>query len=110
MNEARRLDKDKLQYSLINPFAEEGLVRVLQYGARKYSPNNYLIGEGLAWTRVINSLRRHLADFEKGIETDEESGELTVDHIQANAHMLAALVRLCPNADDRFKLNKDEEI
>lgn len=98
---AVRADDGKLQYDLLHPLAQEGLVQVLSYGANKYSARNY--EKGLDWSRIINSLYRHLEAFRNGEDIDKESLLLHVDHIQANAHMLAVLFRTFPQGDDRRK-------
>lgn len=97
-----RKDEGKLRYTLIHPLAERGLVEVLTFGAQKYEDRNW--EKGLAWSRVIDSLRRHLAAIEAGEDYDPESGLLHADHVQANAHFLAALYRIYPEGDDRRKL------
>lgn len=98
---AVRADNGKLQYDLLHPLAQEGLVEVLTYGANKYSKRNY--EKGLDWSRIINSLYRHLEAFRNNEDVDKESLLNHVDHIQANAHMLAVLFRTFPQGDDRRK-------
>ena len=46
------LNGDKLRYDLVNAAAEEDVVRVLTYGARKYAPDN--------WKKVKHARRRYL--------------------------------------------------
>lgn len=57
-----------------------------EYGAEKYSPINWQ--KGLPWQQIIDSLRRHLDDFEKGVDIDE-SGLPHICMIMSNAAMLA---------------------
>lgn len=59
--------------------------------------------KGMKWAKVISSLKRHLAKIELGEDFDTESGMLHADHLQANAHFLAAYYRIYPQGDDRIK-------
>lgn len=101
MEQADRFNKNKLRFDLINPIAQEGMVRVLTHGASKYSPQNWLKGQ--EWSTCIASLKRHLNAFEMGEDWDIESGQLHVDHIQCNAHFLSAYYKIAPEFDDRLK-------
>lgn len=95
-----RFNKGKLRYDLVNPYAHEGMVRVLTKGSIKYAERNW--EAGMSWQTVLASLKRHTAAFEKGEDIDPETGEFHVDHIQCNAHFLSAYYKLAPNFDDRI--------
>jgi len=76
---------------------------------------------GMSWTKgILGPLKRHLAAIEKGIDYDidkncptcqrstkdnwiceNHSGELHINHIQANAHILSAYYKIYPQGDDR---------
>jgi 5'(3')-deoxyribonucleotidase len=101
-----RHNEGKLRYDLVNPLAHEGMVDVLTFGANKYSDHNW--EAGMAWTKVIQSLKRHLAAIEKGEDYDEETGKLHADHVQCNAHFLSAYYRIFPQGDDRYLLNRPQ--
>lgn len=63
----------------------------LEYGAAKYSNRNW--EHGLPWQQLIDSLRRHLDDFERGHNIDNGPGGSGLPHvsmIMANAMMLSA--------------------
>lgn len=94
-----RYNEGKLRYDLVNPIATEGLAKVFTFGANKYAPRNW--EKGMQWSKVIASLKRHLAAIEKGEDYDEESGELHADHLQWNAHVLSAYYSIYPQGDDR---------
>lgn len=94
-----RFNKGKLRYDLLNPKAQEGLVRVITKGSEKYAERNW--EKGMKWTTVLASMKRHIAAFEKGEDYDEETGELHIDHIQCNAHFLSAYYKIYPQGDDR---------
>lgn len=94
-----RFNEGKLRYDLIHPIAERGLVEVLTAGSKKYSDRNW--EKGMAWSKVIASLKRHLAAIERGEDYDEETGKLHADHLQCNAHFLSAYYKIYPQGDDR---------
>lgn len=111
----KRDNAGKLRYDLINPLALEGMVDILTYGAIKYEDHNW--EKGMAWSKVIESLDRHWAAIKKGEDFDFypdtchkcatgeciiHSGKLHVDHVQCNAHFLAAYYRIFPQGDNRY--------
>lgn len=68
----RKDDQDKLKYSLIPPFAEEEMVKVLMFGANKYGADNWRkVGE---LERYLSAALRHIAAYRKGDKTDSETG------------------------------------
>lgn len=97
--EGLRYNEGKERYDLMHPVAQAGLVRVLTKGAEKYAERNW--EKGMAWSKVIASLKRHLAAIERGEDYDAESGELHVNHLQCNAHFLSAYYSIYPQGDDR---------
>lgn len=97
--EGKRFNEGKQRWDLLHPKAQEGLVKVLTSGANKYGDRNW--EKGMAWSKVIASLKRHLAAIEKGEDYDNESGELHANHLQANAHFLSAYYSIYPQGDDR---------
>ena len=103
-----RLNEGKARYDLIHPVAEAGLVKVLTAGANKYAERNWELG--MPWSKVIASLKRHLAAIERGEDFDHETGELHINHLQCNAHFLSAYYSIYPQGDDRphSYLNQDK--
>lgn len=97
--EGLRYNEGKSRYDLIHPLAERGLVDVLTKGAEKYAERNW--ERGMKWSKVLASLKRHIAAFERGEDYDPETGLLHADHIQCNAHFLSAYYRIAPQYDDR---------
>lgn len=59
--------------------------------------------KGHDYSRITNSLQRHLNAFQAGEEVDPESGLPHVDHILCNALFLSGAVREHPELDDRYK-------
>ena len=98
MEEGKRFNEGKLRYDLIHPIAQEGLVRVLTLGAKKYEPRNW--EKGMSWSSILASLKRHLAAIEKGEDFDLETGEFHIDHVQCNAHFLSAYLKSGPNDEN----------
>jgi len=99
MEQGLRYNEGKLRFDLLNPYAQEGIVKVLTRGAEKYAPRNW--EKGMSWTSVIASLKRHLNAIEKGEDFDPETGLLHIDHVQCNAHFLSAYYKIAPQFDDR---------
>lgn len=110
-----RHNEGKLRYDLVNPIAHEGMVKVLTKGALKYEDHNW--ENGMPWSKIIASLKRHLAAIEMGEDYDHypetcdkckagdciiHTGELHADLMQCNAHFLSTYYRLYPQGDDRF--------
>lgn len=83
----------------------------LEYGAQKYSDRNW--EKGLPWQQMIDSLKRHIDDFERGHEYDDGadgSGLHQVCMIMASAMMLSASVIRDIGEDDRMSKVKDEAL
>jgi hypothetical protein len=97
--EGKRFNEGKQRWDLLHPIAQQGLVKVLTSGANKYGDKNW--EKGMVWSKVIASLKRHLAAIERGEDYDLESGELHADHLQANTHFLSAYYSIYPQGDDR---------
>lgn len=77
--EGLKYDSGKPRMGLIDPLAAQGLARVLTFGANKYAADNWR--NGINFTRLIDSLERHLAEIKKGVDVDPESGEQHIDHL-----------------------------
>ena len=67
-----RFNQGKLRYDLVEPRAHRDMVDVLTYGAEKYYDRNW--ENGLSWTSVLASLKRHIAAFEAGEDFDNGVG------------------------------------
>lgn len=102
MEEATRLDAGKNQLSLISPIAIEAMGKILSFGSIKYGKHNWR--KGMKWSRCIDSLKRHLLEFEKCNDTDEETKELHIAHVMVNAMFLVEYFYTHKNLDDRFKI------
>lgn len=96
-----RLNKGKLRYDLVEPHAFRDFVDVLTEGANKYFDRNW--ENGLSWTSVLASLKRHIQAFELGEDYDPEDGKLHIAHAACNIHFLNAFYYIFPQGDDRPK-------
>jgi hypothetical protein len=85
-SEGRKADIGKLRYSLLPPSIWQ-VIRVLEYGARKYAPDNWKKVPD-AETRYFDALHRHLAAWRAGEVNDEESGLPHIAHVACNALFL----------------------
>jgi hypothetical protein len=98
-NQALRYNNGKLQWSLVDFDSLEGLVKVLEYGANKYAPNNWK--KGMPVTQVSESLMRHLFAFLRGEDVDPESGCRHISHVMCNAMFIEYIMREKPHYDNR---------
>jgi len=101
---AIRFDEGKVNWSLVPFSALEGMVRVLEFGAVKYEANNWMSGGGFKYTRVLNSLLRHIFSYASGEDVDKESGLSHIWHAQCNLLFLAMYITNKDhfNGDDRY--------
>lgn len=99
VKEGLRFNSGKLRYDLLEPFAVENLAKVFTFGANKYAPRNW--EKGMKWSSVLASLKRHIAEFEKGEDFDNETGLYHMAHAAWNAMALVSYYKLAPHFDDR---------
>lgn len=89
-NEGVKHDQDKLKWHLLPFKALEGMVKVLTFGASKYSENGWRTVPN-ARDRYLSALLRHLCAIQMGEKVDSESGLRHIDHLLCNAAFLAEL-------------------
>lgn len=97
-----RFNKGKLQWNLVDFPSFEPMVKVLEFGASKYSAHNWK--KGLKVTETIDSMLRHLFALLNGEDNDPESGLSHIGHIQCNAMFLAFMLKNRQDLDDRHKI------
>lgn len=75
---------DKLRWDLLPLEEIEDIVRVYHAGAKKYGPNRW---QGLedGYNRYKAAMLRHLMEYEKGNEIDEDTGCLHLAQVAWNA-------------------------
>ncbi len=104
MNErGTRHNEGKPRWSLVPQTSLIPMVRVLEFGADKYSPTNWQ--KGLSIREICESLKRHLDQFMEGEDLDSDSGLSHIGHIQCNALFLSWMMQHRPELDDRY-INK----
>lgn len=94
-----RFNDGKTRHDLFEPYAIEELARVFTKGAEKYAPRNW--EKGMAWSKVLASLKRHLNQFERGEDFDKETELLHIAHVAWNAMALTSYYKIYPEGDDR---------
>lgn len=105
---ATKFDSGKTDWAILPIGASEEIIKVFEFGARKYSRGNFLEGGGLAYVRVLNSTLRHIYSFMRGEDLDPESGLSHLAHAGCNIYMLLTYELSKPkntarNNDDRAK-------
>lgn len=70
--EGRKDDSGKEPWHLAPWDAFRAIVRVLDFGAKKYAPRNW--ENGMAWSRPYDALIRHLTAWHERDPADPESG------------------------------------
>jgi hypothetical protein len=88
---ALRYNTGKPQWHLVDMKALEPMIRVLEYGAKKYSPDNWR--KGMPREMVLDCLMRHVVALLDGEENDPESGLPHMGHVMCNAMFYVALER-----------------
>ena len=100
--EAVKFDSGKVDWTLVPFEALEDMVKVLEFGAKKYDRWNWTNGGGFQWTRVAASGMRHLFAWLRGEDNDPESGLSHIAHAQCNLLFIAYYIR------NKNKMNKDD--
>lgn len=91
--QAERYNRGKPEYSLIALDCLQDCAKVLAFGAKKYSRNNWR--KGMDQTTILDSLLRHIAALQSGETVDPESGLPHIGHIQCNAMFLGNSNNYC---------------
>lgn len=93
-------NRGKLPIDLIPYAALAGAAAVLEFGTRKYKPNNWRLG--LSWMQTWSSLQRHLWAWKEGEDFDPETGLPHLDHAMCQMLFLATYFH-----DPAMKVNDD---
>jgi hypothetical protein len=84
-----KFDSGKLDWSLLPWDTLEEIIKVLQFGAGKYSPWNWAEGDGFKYNRLFNSSMRHfIAWFWRREDKDPETGLSHIAHLGCNVLFL----------------------
>lgn len=87
------------------PLVEIG--RVLDYGTRKYKPNNWRLG--LPWSDTMASLLRHLYAFQEGEDIDPETNFPHLAHAGCQLLFLLEYYLSHTGTDDRWSAKSEEQ-
>lgn len=98
---AVKFDNDKVDWMILPYDALEEIVKVMEFGAKKYARGNFASGEGLEYTRVLNSLMRHILAFSRGEDLDPETGISHMAHAGCNVLFLLHYIK----NPEKFKNN-----
>jgi hypothetical protein len=94
-----RYNVGKTRHDLVPAFAQEQYARVLTKGAEKYADRNW--EKGMQWSKVLESMKRHVLAFERGEDYDPETGCLHMAHVMCNAAFLTEYYKIFPQGDNR---------
>lgn len=104
-SEGVKFDGGKNRMSLIPPAALEEIARVFTVGAMKYAPFNW--AKGMAWSRVLDALERHLIAWKRGVPVDAETGLRQLAQVAWGCIVLLEYERLAIGTDDRWFPDRD---
>lgn len=101
---------DKLRWELLPLEDIEDIVKVYTEGAKKYAPNSWQNLEN-GYERYKAALFRHLLEYEKGHEYDEETGCRHLAQVAWNAIAMLHISKHTSNIVDTISpFYKEEEI
>lgn len=102
---ADRYNGGKLELTQCPVGIRAEIAAVFQYNSArfggKYVDQNWR--KGMSWSTVLNSIYRHLAEFECGIDADYDDGMDPLAHAGANIALLMEYRKTYPQGDDRYK-------
>ena len=96
--QALRYNQGNGECSSVDFKSLEPMVRVLEYGGKKYARNNWR--KGMPATQIIESMLRHTYKLLEGELVDPESGIEHIGHIQCNALFLSYVLSEKPEFND----------
>jgi len=99
MSIALKYDTDKIDWLLLPFIALEEVVKVFDFGAKKYSRGNYR--HGFEQLRLLNASLRHILSHARGEDRDPESGEYHLAHAICCLLMLLTNLKEGKSTDNR---------
>ena len=98
-------DQDKIRVELLSSIALLEISKVMTYGAKKYTSNNWR--GGISWSRVLGASLRHLLAYLGGQDKDPETGLSHLAHAGCCVMFLLEYEVTHPELDDRYKESKN---
>ena len=80
-------DEGKLRYSLLPKGTITEVLKVLEFGAKKYAPDNWMKVDN-AQTRYYDAALRHITAWHEGEKFDQETGVSHIAHALCCLHFL----------------------
>lgn len=99
-------DANKVRMELLPVTPLVDIAKVLTFGAKKYSDENWR--KGISYKRVYGALLRHLTSWYSGEENDAETGESHLAHAGCCLLFLLEYTHTKTEFDDRYKENNKE--
>ena len=87
LNKQELSKQGKLPMHLISPLWNEGLAKVMKFGAEKHGVNSWL-KDPMKYNHLIGAYKRHLNAWERGMSLDEESNQNHLLHAATNILMI----------------------
>lgn len=110
MSSGVKHDSDKPDMSLLSPFALEEIAKVMTFGAKKYSANNWR--QGFKYTRILAAVLRHLMAYQRGEAKDPETGLSHLAHASCGLMMLLEFEKTGAGENDVYwqSVNESKDI
>lgn len=99
MSKGTKNDSGKVPLSILTIESLTAEARAFEYGAKKYSRNNYK--NGMEWSRMLDATLRHVMAFNAKQDLDEESNLNHLWHAKACLAMLIYYYENKVGTDDR---------
>lgn len=100
-------DGDKPDVSLLSFPALTEVAKVMTYGKKKYSANNWR--GGFIWSRPLSAAFRHLFSWSTGEDKDPETGLSHLAHAICCLMFLLEFTITKKGQDDRYKIEVKDE-
>lgn len=88
-----------IRYDLIPPQGITEVSKIFTKKLEKHGINDWKYG--ISWTKVLSTLKKHLTEFEKGNDFDEDN-LLQIAHVAEEALILCEYYKIYPQGDDRL--------
>lgn len=108
---AKHFDAGKRRWSLLPLQPLQQIIDVFEYGATLKKPTPYGANNwfgGMSYTRMYDSVLRHMVAWRDGEDIDPESRLMHLAHAGCDILMLIFFVMFRPQFDDRARVQKTE--